>query len=116
VADLRLLRGDRLEVSDLALGDDGEVADLAKPEARGRALEDLDRPPHHLRHRRRAIVAANDPAGDPRCPSAHAILLEEHHLLAAAGQGPGGGQPEHAAAHDDASRPRWEAGAAQLHG
>ena len=116
VADLRLLGRDRFEVCDLTLGDDREVAGLTKAEALRSGLEDLDRPAHHVGHRRGAVIPAHDPAGDPRGPRADPVLLEEHDLLAAAGQRRGRGQPEHAAADDHARRPPRQSRAAQLHG
>jgi hypothetical protein len=86
---------DRLQVFLLALGDRGQVADLAEAIGLRFGLEELDREPDQLGDRRRAVVVADDPARDPRGAGADPVLLEQQHLaLASEALGEPGGHGE----------------------
>jgi hypothetical protein len=101
VADALVLRADRDEVVDLALGDRREVADL--PEAIGLrvVLEHRHRQRDDLGDRLGAVVVAHDPARDARGASARPRLVEHEDVRAALGQPPRDGQAVDPAADDD---------------
>ena len=105
-----MLFPDRHQILDLSPRHRGEVADLPEPVAGGVLLEHLDRLPDQVRDRRRAIVVADDPAGDARGAGADPVLLQDEHVGAALRQAPGCGEAVDAAAHDDVAR------VLQLHG
>jgi hypothetical protein len=93
-----VLGADRDQVLDLRLGHRRQVADLPEPVRLGVLLEHLDRQPHELRDRLRAVEVAHDPAGDPRRAAADAALVDDHHVGARLGQAARDGQPVDAGA------------------
>ncbi len=84
VADRGLLPLDRDAILGLHLRNGCDVADRVIAEAGRVRLEELDRHPDDLRHRRREVEVADDAAGDPRRARADVVLLEHDDVLTGA--------------------------------
>jgi hypothetical protein len=72
------------ELLRLCLRHHGDVTDLAKAEEAGIELEDLDRSPDDLVHRRREIEVPDNPARDSARSGAHTLLVENQDASARA--------------------------------
>ncbi len=81
IADRRLVALDCDAILRLHFGDRGDVTDAVEAEACRIGLEELDRDPDDLRHRRREVEVAHDAAGDPGRARADMALLEDDDVL-----------------------------------
>jgi hypothetical protein len=77
VADLLVATSDLGQVADLALGAEGDVADLVVVVRLGVGLPDLDVGGHQLGHGRLVVVVAHHTAGDARGAGGDARLVDD---------------------------------------